>query len=109
MQVAGSVLLPVRIPTARLRAVARAWAALLQAPVRRTALPSRAIRTAQARLPGAGAAYGAPPGGPPPQDFGAQMNQGFQQAGQQFGQAADQFGQRDEAAAACSPTRAARR
>jgi len=42
---------------------------------------------------GGGAAYGAPPGGPPPQDFGAQMNQGFQQAGQQFGQAADQFGQ----------------
>jgi hypothetical protein len=27
-----------------------------------------------------------------PQDFGAQMNQGFQQAGQAFGQAADQFG-----------------
>jgi hypothetical protein len=48
--------------------------------------------------PGAGG-YGAPPmgqpmpGGPPPQDYGAQMNQGFQQVGQAFGQAADQFGQ----------------
>jgi TM2 domain-containing membrane protein YozV len=35
-------------------------------------------------------------GGPPPQDYGAQMNQGmnqgFQQAGQQLGQAVDQFG-----------------
>ncbi|MDB5216293.1 MAG: hypothetical protein JWO86_4220 [Myxococcaceae bacterium] len=31
-------------------------------------------------------------GGPGPQDFGGQMNQGFQQAGQAFGQAADQFG-----------------
>ena len=32
------------------------------------------------------------PGGPPPQDYGAQANQGYQQAGQAFGQAADQFG-----------------
>ena len=31
-------------------------------------------------------------GAPPPQDFGGQVNQGFQQAGQAFGQAADQFG-----------------
>lgn len=31
-------------------------------------------------------------GGPPPQDYGAQMNQGFQQVGQAFGQAADQLG-----------------
>jgi hypothetical protein len=36
--------------------------------------------------------YGAPPQQQQQQDFGAQMNQGFQQAGQQFGQAADQFG-----------------
>ena len=31
-------------------------------------------------------------GGPPPQDYGGQMNQGFQQAGQAFAQGADQFG-----------------
>jgi hypothetical protein len=37
---------------------------------------------------GAPAAYGAPPA----HDYGAQLNQGFQQAGQAFGQAADQFG-----------------
>lgn len=30
-------------------------------------------------------------GGPPQQDFGGQMNQGFQQAGQAYGQGADQF------------------
>ena len=53
-----------------------------------------------AGAPGApppGGGYGGAPmqGGPAmgqPQDFGGQMNQGFQQAGQAFGQAADQFG-----------------
>lgn len=36
-------------------------------------------------------AYGAPPG-PPPQDFGGQMAQGFNQFGQAMGQAASDFG-----------------